>query len=267
VSLDHLSNGEVGEDPGQGGVGQHPGEDHLLHLLVQLHPLRCLAEPLASLLDADTIPPSLPLTKLLTILESLWEFLSSCLRQEEGGESAKERAEAKDKEGEYGGELGKVDNHRGEEDGNSSHNLTKGNPLPSDDGWKDLAAVLEADEVGSVHRHSSDQSDREAHPWQVVRNESIDNPADTRASEEEKKRPATTHLGNDERHRPAGDLYQGAKEVALVDVPLTQVGSILDVAVVAHEPHHADDSAEKGVEAKIFRFEHLEESGFGDWIV
>ena len=53
--------------------------------------------------------------------------MSSCLRQEEGGESAKERAEAKDKEGEYGGELGKVDNHRGEEDGNSSHNLTKGN--------------------------------------------------------------------------------------------------------------------------------------------
>ena len=28
-----------------------------------------------------------------------------------------------------------------------------------------------------------------------------------------------------------------------------------------------DDSAEKGVEAKIFRFEHLEKSGFGDWIV
>ena len=76
-------------------------------------------------------------------------------------------------------------------------------------------------------------------PWQVVRNESIDNPADTRASEEEKKGPATTHLGNDERHGPTGDLYQGAKEVALVDVALTQVGSVLDVAVVAHEPHHA----------------------------
>ena len=53
--------------------------------------------------------------------------MSSCLRQEEGGESAKERAEAKDKEGEDWGELGKVDNHRGEEDGNASHNLTKGN--------------------------------------------------------------------------------------------------------------------------------------------
>ena len=144
-------------------------------------------------------------------------------------------------------------------------------------------------------------------PWQVVRNESIDNPTDARASEEEKKGPAATHLGDDERHRPAGDLHQGAKEVALVDVALAQVGSILYVAVVAHEPHHAvkmftfrrrkkekiegvydcqclcsrlacngkshykdnspDDSAEKGVEAKIFRFEHLEESGFGDWIV
>ena len=46
VSLNHLSNREAGGDPGQGGVGQHPGEDHLLHLLVQLHPLRCLAEPI-----------------------------------------------------------------------------------------------------------------------------------------------------------------------------------------------------------------------------
>ena len=60
-------------------------------------------------------------------LESLRKFLSSCLRQEEGGESAKERAEAKDKEGEDWGELGKVDDHGGEEDGNASHNLTKGN--------------------------------------------------------------------------------------------------------------------------------------------
>ena len=60
-------------------------------------------------------------------LESLRKFLSSCLRQEEGGESAKERAEAEDEEGEDWGELGKVDDHGGEEDGNSSHNLTKGN--------------------------------------------------------------------------------------------------------------------------------------------
>ena len=106
--------------------------------------------------------------------------MSSSLRKEEGGKSAKERAEAKNKEGEDWGKLGEVDNHWGEEDSNSSHNLTKGNldsrmrmkhfqkikthPLPSDDSWKDLAAVLEADEVGSVHRHSTDQSDREAHP-------------------------------------------------------------------------------------------------------
>ena len=60
-------------------------------------------------------------------LESLGKFLSSRLRQEEGGESTKERAKAKDKEGKDRGELGKVDDHGGEEDGNSSHNLTKGN--------------------------------------------------------------------------------------------------------------------------------------------
>ena len=55
VSLDHLSNGEVGEDPGQVGVGEHPRKaDHLLHLLVQLHPLRCLAEPIqAKLVGAE----------------------------------------------------------------------------------------------------------------------------------------------------------------------------------------------------------------------
>ena len=60
-------------------------------------------------------------------LESLRKFLSSCLRQEEGGESAKERAEAEDEEGEDGGELGQVDHCRGEEDCYSSNNLTEGN--------------------------------------------------------------------------------------------------------------------------------------------
>ena len=55
MSLDHLSNGEVGEHPGQGGVGEHPGQaDHLLHLLVQLHPLCCLVEPIqAKLVGAE----------------------------------------------------------------------------------------------------------------------------------------------------------------------------------------------------------------------
>ena len=76
-------------------------------------------------------------------------------------------------------------------------------------------------------------------PWQVVWNESVDNPADAGAGEEEEKRPAPPHLCNDEWNRPAGDLYEGAKEVALVDVALSQVGRILYVAVVAHEPHHA----------------------------
>ena len=76
-------------------------------------------------------------------------------------------------------------------------------------------------------------------PWQVVRNEAVDDPADAGACEEEEKRPAATHLCDDELNRPAGDLDKGAKEVALVDVALSQVGRILYVTVVAHEPHHA----------------------------
>ena len=51
--------------------------------------------------------------------------MPSCLRQEEGGKSAKERAEAKDKEGEDWGELGKVDDHGGEEDGNAPSHLAE----------------------------------------------------------------------------------------------------------------------------------------------
>ena len=47
------------------------------------------------------------------------QLSASCLRQEEGGESAKERAEAKDEKWEDGGELGKVDHHGGEEDGDA----------------------------------------------------------------------------------------------------------------------------------------------------
>ena len=111
------------------------------------------------------------------------ELSPDCLRQEESGDGAKKRTEAKDKEGEDGGELGKVDHHGGEEDGDASHNLAKGNlnsrirmgifvvvvkedthPLPSDDRRKDFAAVLEADEVGPVHSHPANQSHREAHP-------------------------------------------------------------------------------------------------------
>ena len=76
-------------------------------------------------------------------------------------------------------------------------------------------------------------------PRQDIRNETIDNATDARACEEEEKRPASAHLCNDEGNRPAGDLHKGAKEVALVDVALPQVGGVLDVTVVAHEPHHA----------------------------
>ena len=90
---------------------------------------------------------------------------------------------------------------------------------------------------------------------------------------------------------PARDLNKCSKEVALVDIALAQIGSVLDVAVVAHEAHHAvnvftlregklkcfsskvachhgideslpDDSTKKGVEAKILSFEHLQKSRF-----
>ena len=53
------------------------------------------------------------------------QLSTSCLRQEEGGESAKERAEAKDEEGEDRGELGKVDNHGGEKDGDTPSDLAE----------------------------------------------------------------------------------------------------------------------------------------------
>ena len=90
---------------------------------------------------------------------------------------------------------------------------------------------------------------------------------------------------------PARDLNKCSKEVALVDIALAQIGSVLDVAVVAHKSHHAvnvftlregklkcfsskvachhgidenspDDSTKKGVEAKILSFEHLQKSRF-----
>ena len=51
--------------------------------------------------------------------------MASRLRQEEGCESAKERAEAKDEEGEDRGELGKVDHHGGEEDGDAPSHLAE----------------------------------------------------------------------------------------------------------------------------------------------
>ena len=79
------------------------------------------------------------------ILESLRKFLSSGLRQEEGGKCSKEWAEAENEKREDRRELGQVDHltmifiitwtlpsgslgHRGrEEDGDAAHNLTEGN--------------------------------------------------------------------------------------------------------------------------------------------
>ena len=95
-------------------------------------------------------------------LESLRKFLSSCLRQEEGGESAKERAEAEDEEGEDWGELGKVDDHGGEEDCDATDNFTERHPLSTDDCGEDLAAVLEADEESTVGSHPSNEGDSQA---------------------------------------------------------------------------------------------------------
>ena len=60
--MDHLSNGEVGEDPGQGGTGQDPRQDHLLHrLVVQFHPFSCLAEPMAAKVSLYRIDVDKPL--------------------------------------------------------------------------------------------------------------------------------------------------------------------------------------------------------------
>ena len=58
--------------------------------------------------------------------ECLGKLLSSRLGEKEGGEGAKEGAEAENEEGEDGGELGKVDHHGGEEDGDAPSHLAEG---------------------------------------------------------------------------------------------------------------------------------------------
>ena len=54
------------------------------------------------------------------------ELSPDSFRQEESGDGAKKRTEAKDKEWEDGGELGKVDHHGGEEDGDAPSHLAEG---------------------------------------------------------------------------------------------------------------------------------------------
>ena len=51
----------------------------------------------------------------------------------------------------------------------------------------------------------------------------------------------SAQLGDDDGDGPAGQLHQRPQEVGLVHVALAQVARVLDVAVVAHEPHHADN--------------------------
>ena len=47
-------------------------------------------------------------------------------------------------------------------------NTVESHPLPSDHSWKDLTAVLEADEVRPIHRHPADQSHGKTHPAQKM---------------------------------------------------------------------------------------------------
>ena len=60
-------------------------------------------------------------------LQSLWKRFAGRFRKEEGGDRPNEWAEAEDDCGEDWGDLGEVDNHRGEEDRDAAHNFTEGN--------------------------------------------------------------------------------------------------------------------------------------------
>ena len=102
-----------------------------------------------------------------------------------------------------------------------------------------LAAVLQADEVGPIAGHSTNQAHCEADHGKVVGDKAVGYSTDARASEEEKQGPATPQLGDDKGHRPARDLHKGSKEVTLVDISFPQIGSVLHVSVVTHESHHA----------------------------
>ena len=52
--------------------------------------------------------------------------------------------------------------------------------MSSDNSWEDLAAVLETDEVGSVHHHSPDEANTEEGQRPLRRDEAVDDPRQTR---------------------------------------------------------------------------------------
>merc|ERR1719331_2242686 len=112
--------------------------------------------------DPIDVPPGLIRSKLLSVLESLGKSLAGGLREEKGGDCPGEGTEAEDDGGKDGGDLGEVDNHRGEEDRDATDNFTEGNPLSTDDCGEYLAAVLEADEESTVGGHPANQGDGQA---------------------------------------------------------------------------------------------------------
>ena len=63
----------------------------------------------------------------MSSLESLGKRLAGRFRKEKGGDCPGEGAEAEDDCGEDWGDLGEVDNHRGEEDRDAANNFTEGN--------------------------------------------------------------------------------------------------------------------------------------------
>ena len=174
------------------------------------------------------------------ILERLRQRFASRFREEECGHGSKEGEQAKDEGGEDGGDFCEVDDDGREEDGNSTDNLTEGDSFSTDDCWEDLAAVLEADEEGSIGSHSANQRDGEADQGKVHWDEAKDQTADSRDDEEGEEDPAAAHLGNDKGDGPARYLTEGAKEVTHVDVSLPHIAGVLNHAIVAEESRHAE---------------------------
>lgn len=79
--------------------------------------------------------------------------------------------------------LYQIDHSGWEENGEASDNFAQGDPLSSDDCWEDLAAVLETDEVGSVHHHSPDEANTEQSQRPLGRDEAVDDPRQARGGE------------------------------------------------------------------------------------
>ena len=57
--------------------------------------------------------------------------------------------------------LYQIDHGGREENGEASNNLAQSDALSSDNSWEDLTAVLEADEIGSIHHHPPNEANTE----------------------------------------------------------------------------------------------------------